>query len=130
MTNTWPYSRALNPPFPSVQVRLFKPWSSKISITESLQVDSGSDVTGIPLTVIRRLKPRLLDDMGEALDFDGNLVELLPVYELGIEILGVKFDSVRVYGLNSGIGFIGRELLNNFLINLDGPRRLLTFTST
>lgn len=131
MTKTWPYSRALNPPFPSVQVRLFKPWvSSKISITESLQVDSGSDVTCIPLTFIRRLKPRLFDDMGEAFDFDGNLVELLPVYELGIELLGVRFDSVRVYGLKSDIGFIGRELLNNFLITLDGPRRQSTFTHT
>jgi hypothetical protein len=114
-----------------VQVRLFKPWvSSKISITESLQVDSGSDVTCIPLTFIRRLKPRLFDDMGEAFDFDGNLVELLPVYELGIELLGVRFDSVRVYGLKSDIGFIGRELLNNFLITLDGPRRQSTFTHT
>jgi hypothetical protein len=131
MANTWPYSHDLNPPFPIVRVRLFKPWvSSKISITESLQVDSGSDVTGIPLTFIRRLKPRLVDDMGEALDFDGNLVENLPVYELGIEILGVRFDSVRVYGLNSDIGFIGRELLNNFLVTLDGPSRQSTFTYT
>src|ERR1051326_1305076 len=125
MANSWSYSRKLYPPFPIVQVRLFKPWdASGLSITENLQVDSGADVTGIPLAIIKRLKTRLLDDMGELYDFDGNWVENVPVYEMGMEILGVEFKSVKVYGLNSEIGFIGRDLLNNFLVTLDGPRRL------
>jgi hypothetical protein len=129
MANSWRYSDDLTPPFPAVQVKLFKPWAaSRLSITERLQVDCGADITGIPLSIIEKLKPRLIDDMGEALDFDGNLVENLSVYELGFEIIGVRFNSVRVYGLNSEIGFIGRELLNNFIVNLDGPRHLSTFT--
>lgn len=128
MTNTWNYSRELNPPFPVLPVRLFKPWStSRTLITENLQVDSGADMTAVPLSIIEKLRPRLLV-MGEAYDFDGNLVDDVPIYELGIEIIGIRFDSVRVYGLSSDIGFIGRDLLNNFHVSLDGPGRLLTFS--
>ena len=128
MTRQWKYSDKSKPAFPIVEVKLFTPWSASSSLLkETLQIDSGADMTGIPLVVIDRLKSRLLA-WEEVFDFDDNLLEDIPVYEVGIEILGLKFNSVRVYGLNSDLGFIGRDLLNGFLVSLDGPNQMSVFT--
>jgi hypothetical protein len=127
MTKQWNYSRRLKPPYPFVEVALFAPWSASSSVLiEKLQIDTGADRSGIPLALINKLEPRLRDWV-EVFDFDDNIVEDIPVYEIGMEIDGMRFNSIKVYGLNSDFGFIGRDLLNSFFISLDGPGRVSTF---
>lgn len=128
MTKEWSYSQRLKPPYPLVEVALFAPWSASSPVLiEKLQIDSGADRSGIPLALINRLGPGLLRDWVEVLDFDDNVVEDIPVYEIGVEIIGVRFKSIRVYGLNCDVGFVGRDLLNHFFVSLDGPGRRSTF---
>lgn len=125
MTKQWHFDRRLKPPFPVVEVALFAPWSSSTVLTEKLQIDSGSDKSGIPLSLIDSLVPRpRVVDYEEVFDFDGNVIQDIPIYEVGIEIVGKTFKSIRVYGLNADLGFIGRDLLNIFFVSLDGPRRI------
>src|SRR4051794_3039139 len=101
MIKQWSYGRRFKPPFPLVEVSLFAPWSpSSPVLTEKLQIDSGAHMSGIPLTLINKLEPRLRDWV-EVFDFDENIVEDVPVYEIGVEIVGVRFKSTKVYGLNS-----------------------------
>jgi hypothetical protein len=124
MNDNWTYGTSFQPPFPQIQVKLFTPWTELSPVlTEMLQIDTGADMTGIPLDWIHQLEPRLLDWVG-VVDFDNNLVDDIPIFEVGLEIGGRRFNSVRVYGLNSAIGFIGRDVINNYLIRLDGPKRL------
>lgn len=120
MKQIWNYSFAFEPASPVVEADLHLPWTEASSvISHSFQVDSGADLTGVPTTLLRDLGARAVDVL-PTFDFNQQPADL-PVFEVSITVAGRTFKLVKVVGIRGRIGFLGRDLLNQFLVNLDGP---------
>jgi len=119
MKQTWNYSFAFEPPSPVVDVDLYLPWEESSQIlTRSLQVDSGADMTGVPMEVLSTLGARPVNVLS-VFDFNQRLSDI-PIFEISITIAGRNFKVVRVVGVRSRLGFLGRDVLREFLVELEG----------
>ncbi len=82
------------------------------------KIDTGADITIIPFTLVQELdlvpKYRL-----RMRGYDGNETERLG-YDVGLEILGYKFDFFQVIAAPRDNVLLGRAVLNSFIITLDG----------
>lgn len=121
---TWAYDLTEAPAVAQLEVGLSHAWAGGDEIAQSLLVDSGAFMTGVPISVLRHLQARRVGQE-QVYDFDGRIVRV-PVYEVSIDLAGSTFRPFRVIGLESQTGFIGRDLLNEFLVSLDGPSRVMT----
>lgn len=122
VSRTYPYDEQLSAPTVSAEVA--RPWSPGVSVPVQLLVDSGAVVSGVPLTTLRQLGLFPLRSE-QFTDFDGNLV-VAPVFAVDLDIAGKEFSAVLVAGVKTGIGFAGRDLLDQFRVILDGPNRMMT----
>jgi len=119
MKQSWSYSLAFEPPSPVVDVDMYLPWEESSQIlTQSLQVDSGADMTGVPIDVLLTLGARPVNVLS-VFDFNQRPAEI-PIYEISITICGRNFEVVRVVGIRSRFGFLGRDVLREFLVELEG----------
>jgi hypothetical protein len=127
MKQTWSYSFGFEPPSPVVDVDLFLPWKESSNVTtQSLQVDSGADMTGVPIKVLLDLGARPVNVLS-VFDFNQRPADI-PIFEISITIAGRNFEVVRVVGIRSRIGFVGRDVLQEFLVALDGRSGEASFT--
>jgi predicted aspartyl protease len=118
MKASWQYSSSFAPPSPVVEVTLCIPWADSAPVVSSiLQIDSGSDITGIPRDLLLSLGARPVG-IYSVCDFEQTVLNL-PVYEIAISLAGKRFE-IKVLAIASQIGFIGRDLLNSFQVTLDG----------
>lgn len=82
------------------------------------KIDSGADITVIPVALVARL--RLLPaGFSEVASFDGTVIEV-PAYYVNIAINGFTFEYVRVLSSNRVNALIGRDILNQLKITLNG----------
>ena len=84
-------------------------------------IDSGSDNTFIPVDLAERLN---LEKIGDK-DFDGatGTTETCDLYLVRLEFHDLVFNEFPVYSLkNEDTILIGRDILNDYNITLDGPR--------
>ena len=118
MKANWEYSAIFEPPSPVVEVALCLPWADSAPVVSSiLQIDSGSDITGIPRDLLLSLGARPVG-IYSVCDFEQTVLNL-PVYEIAISLAGRRFE-IKVLAISSRVGFIGRDLLNSFRVTLDG----------
>jgi hypothetical protein len=127
MTKLWSYSPIFEPAAPIVQVNISPPpWlSSDNSINTFLQVDSGSCITGIPITSLKELNTKPIA-FELVYDFRGGK-SYLPVFEVSIVVNDFPALIVRVIGTRSEFGFLGRDILNKFIVILDGSVGQVSF---
>jgi hypothetical protein len=119
MKHNWGYSFGFEPPSPVVEIEIFLPWTESSKVTTKLvQVDSGADMTGIPMDVLLDLGARPVNVLSVS-DFNQRPANV-PIFEISIAIAGRNFDVVRVVGVRSRWGFVGRDILQEFLVTLDG----------
>jgi hypothetical protein len=112
------------PPFPYVELIVRAPGATAPGEVVRLFVDSGSDRTVIPATVAIR----------QSLDF-GNLIRMqgfgpglvtLREYEAELEFPGRPPFITLVLSAIAGLpAVLGRDVLNQYCITLDGPNRRL-----
>ena len=83
-------------------------------------VDSGSDVSGIPSGLLRRLD--ITYELTELVqDYYGNWQERQFSY-VRVTLCGVEVGPIRVARLKDGrTGILGRDILNQFVVTLNGP---------
>jgi len=88
----------------------------------SLLIDSGADVTLLPRSAVEAigLTASPGDDC-EVMGFDGNKA-LAPVVILEMVFLGRNFRG-RFLLVEEDLGVLGRNVLNQLSLLLDGPRR-------
>ena len=117
---TYPYSANYDPSMPVVEVTLVAPHSGAVTGPEIALVDSGADGTLVPVD--------LLEQIGAVSIATGRLIWLWQESQpVNIDIVEVEigpyiFPSVHVAGVPAGSDLIlGRNLLNQMVLTLDGP---------
>jgi hypothetical protein len=112
------------PAMPILTIQLFQPSNLRSRHLDCPSIiDTGSDCTLLPLSVLMNAKGKPIQGMRR-----------IPV--CGVEVMGIpvmagmvfgqyKLVKVRVYGVSSeeigDFGLIGRDILNQFKIEFDGP---------
>lgn len=112
------------PQIPMLTIQLFQPGRPQTSRSDCLSIlDTGSDCTLLPLPLLIGAKGKPIQGMTR-IPVVGMEVLAIPV------MIGLRFDdhellTVRVYGCSSeefgDVGLIGRDILNRFRIDFDGP---------
>ena len=111
-----------DPPAPVAQVMLRNPHSGATVSDVLLLVDTGADVTLLPLTAVEQLGvPLLAGQRYELMGFDGSKSFASAVI-LDLLFLQRAFRG-RYLLIEEEHGVMGRDILNHVILLLDGPQQ-------
>jgi predicted aspartyl protease len=92
------------------------------------QVDSGADRTVVPATVVEQLELTPVRKLSVA--GLGGDIQLLDTYLVAIRLRELKDNVLEVLSAeHEPFVLLGRDVLNNLRIILDGPNRILEIDS-
>ncbi|MDH7486302.1 MAG: hypothetical protein QHJ81_08475 [Anaerolineae bacterium] len=111
------YDTTVDPPAAYVSVLITNP-DTKTSASLPAKIDSGAAMSVLPQTTIVELA---LEPMGDILasGYDRRVV-LLPTYDVTFEVEGHIFQDVEVTVSPRKDVLLGRDILNHFILTLDG----------
>ena len=108
------------PPAPVAYVTLRNPATGVLLSDVAMLIDTGADATVLPSSAVDQLGIRAEQDSDfEVQVFDGE-IKRLKVAKLDPYLLGKKFSGEYLL-VDRPIGILGRNILNNIRILLDGP---------
>ena len=113
----------LHPPGPIVPVQVRPAGRLEPIQTKPGELDTGSDITVIPDALVDNLRLRAEDSV-LMIGYDDIATERT-TYSVDLEIAEYKLESVRVVAAPRNTILLGRDILNRFIITLDG--KALTF---
>ena len=110
-----------DPPAPVVYVLLRNPATGASLQNVPMLIDTGADATAIPTTYAEQLDIEPLKDKAyEVQGFDGQS-RIARIAEVEMEIIGKLFKGQFLL-VDQPHGYLGRNVLNQLRILLDGPR--------
>jgi predicted aspartyl protease len=110
-----------DPPAPVAYVTLRNPATGALLSDVPMLIDTGADATLLPSNAVEQLGIRTEEDTNfEVQVFDGQ-IKRLKLAKLELYILGKKFAGEYLL-IDRTVGILGRNILNNIRILLDGPR--------
>lgn len=108
------------PPAPVASVILRNPETGAEFDSAELLIDSGADLTALPLRALERLGvPTETEPPARLRGFDGRVV-LMPVAKCEVLFQGDVFAGDFIV-VNQARGFLGRDILNKHDLRLNGP---------
>lgn len=112
------YSAALSPPGPVASIRVIQPATGAESGPLPGKLDTGADLTVLPDRVLAELR---VPPWGRvwARSFDGSYSQRL-VYYVCLRVEGFELPAIRCMGARRPDALLGRDVLNQFVILLDG----------
>ena len=110
------------PPAPVATVRVLHPDSGASVDGVRMLVDTGADATLLPRVVVESLGIPRLDEKYKLLSFDDEESEAEAV-RAHIVFSGRNFRGTFLV-IDANIGVLGRNVLNNVRILLDGPAQM------
>jgi len=118
MQLSFEYDRAYFPAFPVLDFTISATMDGRQQMMSGL-IDSGSDITQIPLPVLQAIGARDVDDRWVR-DASGLRVPVT-IYVVQLQIGSSALPSVEVVGrTGSSETIIGRDVLNQFIVTLNG----------
>ena len=113
------YDEQFNPPAPALMVEIHGPLS-KITIKLKGKIDTGADITVAPAKIVRDLNllpVRIIKIRG----YNGKM-SLKPTYLVNIFIKEFKFELAEVITARRENILIGRDILNQLTVKLNGKQ--------
>jgi predicted aspartyl protease len=121
---TFPYDRDYSPPAPALPIELAYPGESPRVGPVRAFVDTGADGSFIPTSYLETLDVPILYPTRVRLMFGPPYA--VNVYRVDVLVAGVRLPAVEVVGNDEGADIIlGRNILNQLRLYLDGPDRSL-----
>ncbi len=119
------YNSQINPPGPMVNVIIRSPEDNEIFVTSPALVDIGADYSVITPGIFEELMPIRVDKVYvESYEGKG---DVLRRYSVNIEIHNWIFHQVPVIVGDDDYVILGRDILNNFDLRLNGIDGKLEF---
>jgi predicted aspartyl protease len=116
------YDTTIKPPTAFVQVTLFDPVTG-ISAQQPGKLDTGARITVLPESIVTALRLKSISE-GHVTGFDGKGTSR-PLYYIAMEIAGYNIPLVEVTAAQRSDVLLGRDVLNQFILTLNG--KALTF---
>lgn len=108
------------PPAPTTFAAITHP-SEESSIEQiKMQLDSAADMTCVPQHVLSNI-PNLSYSSVKVKGYDGS-VSTRTTYFVRLSLDGRELGIIEAIPIGGDIGLIGRDVLNDFVITLDGPK--------
>jgi hypothetical protein len=112
------------PPAPLIQIQLANPVNVEISTVKCTAfLDSGADCTLVPYDLLIRVGAKIAGARETILGTSKGKTVVVP-YFVGLSFDRFVYKSIRVRGYASddlgGIVLIGRDLINSFVLELNG----------
>jgi predicted aspartyl protease len=119
MSGPFPYHLREMPPYPGASVSVS--WGNHYEQCWAV-IDTGSNHTIIPAWLVGALHLRRLND---EVDVSGPqmLTEKQSLYAANLAFLGLTFDAHPVVPLGWPEILIGRDIINKWVLTLDGPKQ-------
>lgn len=118
-----PYHRTLDPPAPFLDITVANRNNRRWRATIPALLDTGSEISAIPERFIDQLH---LYPVGQIRLTGIHSTKVIFTYSLNLQILTHKFADVEIISTSLEFAVVGREILNELLLTLDGPS--LTFS--
>ena len=112
------YDGTFDPPAPIAEIVLRNAQTGERSPEIKMLLDTGADISLLPLKTIEQMKIETTTETVNLLGFDESQ-SVAEIYHLQIIFLG-KRVSGNYCALDSEIGILGRDVLNDFSILFDG----------
>jgi predicted aspartyl protease len=112
------YDGSFTPPAPVADVTVGHPVSSATSGALRGKLDTGADLTVIPESLVPQLALSARADVW-ARGYDGTFSKR-PVYYVRLRLGGHELPAIRCIAADRRNVLVGRNVLNRFVINLDG----------
>ena len=114
-----------NPPAPVLPITIRVPDDSINQVTTDALVDTGADITCLPRALIKALRAECASTY-DVLGINGVPIGPADSYFLEFEIASTKLMSEVIAVGDEPI--LGRNLINEFTLNLQGPSQKLVIT--
>ena len=118
-------SVGFDPPAPMIDVEISAPGSRGDQTVIRMLLDSGADMTCLPRSLVESLKSHRSGSI-EVLGYTRRPRIRRTIY-IDFRLAGKGIRDVEVLPVESEYGLLGRDIMNNFDIRLDGPRLSLSF---
>lgn len=121
---TFEYDRSYLPPFPVMEVKITRFGDTQDGILLNVLIDSGSDGTMTPLSILKQIHARKIGRT-YIVTINGARQQV-DVFEVAVQIAGQHMGRVEVVADRHNRQMIlGRDLLNHFVITLNGLANLV-----
>lgn len=112
------YDDSFDPPAPVAFVRLIHPQTGAVAENVPMLVDSGADITVLPESAAGLLGVEVVDEVLTKV-FDGSIVPT-KVVEVDLKLGKGRFPG-RYLLASCDVGLLGRDVLNELVVELHGP---------
>jgi hypothetical protein len=115
----WSYDRGVDPPAPFLDIIVRHPDELGLTVNILAKIDTAADVSAIPAPLVDQLGlPMTRKLLVEG--YDGVPAQVL-TYGAVFEVAQARFKGLRVIAYPEGYVLLGRDILNYFYIQLNGP---------
>ena len=120
---TFPYDLSFSPPAPALEIVVSHPKAAHLQTRVRAQLDPGSDITVLPESAAEAIGLQRDGDL-EAEGYDG-VVTRWPLSVVTLEVADVLLPPMSVVVMPRSLAILGRDVLNHFILTLNG--KALTF---
>lgn len=115
----WGYDRSVDPPAPFVDIRVSPPLDPVLGQPLQAKLDTAADISCIPADLVelfRLLPTRIIPVEG----YDG-IQTMIYTYIITLEVANARFHHLEVVLIPEKYALLGRDVLNKFYVQLNGP---------
>ncbi|MEM7110950.1 MAG: hypothetical protein AAF614_00855 [Chloroflexota bacterium] len=121
------YNTIFHPAAPFVEISLSDYAEQQQPLTLIAQIDSGSDATAIPMQTLRHVNARFEET--RVMRGISGIAQRVDMYLVAIRLAGVTFYPT-VMAINGAEAIIGRDILNDLIVTLNGPASTTEISTT
>ena len=115
----WSYNQEIDPPAPFLELIIRHPEEPTLAINILAKIDTAADVSAIPASLVNQLRlPPARKLLVEG--YEG-VPAFVVTYGAIFEVAQARFKGLRVVAFPDDYVLLGRDILNYFYVQLNGP---------